>query len=254
MQAIIMASGVGSRMMVLTKNTPKPLLKIAGKPMVEYVIELLVTHGIKEIGISLFYLGRQIEQYLGDGGRYGIKIKYVYEKELTGTAGAVKAVAKVLSPTEPFFAISSDMLVNFDLTSIHKFHKEHGGIATLVCYWRPIKKILNKSGVVVFDENMKSITNFVERPQTAQQTPSQWVNSSVYLFDPRIIDFIPDTIDGSPVADFPRHIFPKLLASGEKMYAYQIDQKKFYQLGIDTPSRLKKAEEDIQKGFLCQRP
>ncbi len=245
-----MASGVGSRMMPLTKDTPKPLLKIKGKPMMEYVIDLLVTHGAREIGVSLFYLGDQIEQYFGDGSRYGIKIEYAHEKELTGTGGAVKAIAKILPPTEPFFAISSDMLINFDLTSIYRFHKEHGGIATLACYWRPIEKILNKSGVIVFDKNSKLITNFVEKPTKPEDVPSQWVNSSVYLFDPKIIEFIPDEIDGSPVVDLPRHIFPKLLEAGEKMYAYQIDDTKFYQLGIDTPDRIQKAEEDIQKGLL----
>lgn len=252
MQAIIMASGVGSRMMPLTKNTPKPLLKIAGKPMMEYVIDLLVSHGVREIGVSLFYLGDQIEKYFDDGSRYGVTIKYAREKELTGTAGAVKAVAKVLSPTQPFFAISSDMLVNFDLTSIYKFHKEHSEIATLACYWRPIEKILNKSGLIVFDEKTKLITNFVERPQTPEETLSQWVNSSVYLFDPRIIDFIPDIIDGSPVIDFPQHVFPKLLEAHKKMYAYQVNDTKFYQLGIDTPDRIQKAEEDIQKGLFNQ--
>lgn len=246
MKAIILAAGRGERMLPLTKDTPKPLLKIAGKPLMQYIIELVVAHGADQIGINLFYLGKQIKNHFGDGSRFGTKIIYVPEKELTGTAGGVRAIAKVLRPKNPFFVIACDMLVNFHLAEIYKFHQKHGGIATLCCYWRPKNKV-KKSGVILFDKKTKRIKKFSERPQTEKEIISQWVNSSVYVFSPKILKFIPDEVDGSPIVDLPRHVFPKLLHTREKMYAYPIDRKIYYQLGIDTPERIALAEGDLKK-------
>lgn len=244
--AILLASGRGERMMPLTKNAPKPLLKISGKPMIEYAIDLLISHGIQEIGINLFYMGDQIKKHLGDGKQYGVKITYVIEPFLTGTAGGVKTVAKTLKVSDPFFAISSDILMNFPLDKVYKFHVQHGGIATLCCYWRP-KESVYKSGVILFDKKTKRINKFLERPKTEEEIISQWVNSSVYVFNPQILDYIPDKVEGSPVVDLAKHVFPILLKK-EKMFAYPIDGEKYYQLGIDTPDRIGRAEDDIRTG------
>lgn len=246
MQAIILAAGQGERMMPLTKNTPKPLLKIKGKPMIEYVIDLLIYHGVKEIGINLFYLGNKIRKYL-EQKKFNIKIIYVEEKKLTGTAGGVRNVAKVLKPNSPFLVVSSDMMVNFNLASIYKTHLKNKGIATLSCYFRP-RDQLKKSGVILFDEKTKEIIKFVERPQTDQEIISQWVNSSVYVFDPEILKYTPSKIAGSPIIDLAKHVFPKILSSKEKMFAYPINQQKYYQLGIDTPDRIERAEHDLALG------
>lgn len=243
--AILLASGRGERMMPLTKKNPKPLIKIAGKPMIEYAIEILASHGIKLIGINLFYLSDQIKKYLGGGKKYGVNITYVEEDFLTGTAGGIKNVAKVLNPKEPFFAISSDILMNFPLDKVYKFHLKHGGIATLCCYFRP-KEAVYKSGIILFDKKRR-IKKFLERPKTEAEIISQWVNSSVYVFSPKILDYIPDEIDGSAVVDLAKHVFPTLLKK-EKMFAYPIDGKKYYQLGIDTPDRIERAETDIKSG------
>ncbi len=245
-KAIILASGRGERMMPLTKNTPKPLLKINGKPMIECAIDLLASYGVKNIGINLFYLGDQIKKYLGDGKKLNVNIAYVEEKFLTGTAGGVKNVARTLNVTEPFFAISSDILMNFPLDQVYKFHLKHGGIATLCCYWRP-KEAVYKSGVILFDKKTNNIQKFLERPRTEEEIISQWVNSSVYVFSPKILDYIPDEVDNSPVVDLAKHVFPVLLKK-EKMYAFPIDGEKYYQLGMDTPDRLPRAENDIKSG------
>lgn len=244
MQAIILAAGKGERMMPLTKNTPKPLLKINGKPMIEYVIDLLRHHGVKVIGINLFYLRNKIKKYLKQK-KFNIKIIFVEEKNLTGTARGLKAVAKILKPKFPFFVVSSDMMINFNLKSIYKFHKKHKGIATLSCYFRP-RDQLKKSGVILFDKETKQILKFIERPQTDQEIISQWVNSSVYVFSPEILKYIPQQINDSPIIDLAKDVFPKILNSKHKMFAYPVNQKRYYQLGIDTPDRVEKVENDIK--------
>lgn len=243
----ILAGGKGERMLPLTEKHPKPMLKIANKPMLEYVLNLAVANGFKKVGINLYYLGEQVRSYFSDGKKFGAKIFYIEENELTGTAGAVKAIAKQLKPKEPFFVISSDMMINFPLSKIYEFHIKHKGIATVCCYFRKKEELhAKKSGLVVFDQKTNIVNQFVERPQTEKEIISSWVNSSVYLFSPEILRYIPEDINGSKVIDIPKNIFPILFRLTKKIYAFPIDPLKYYQLGIDTPDRIKRAEDDIK--------
>lgn len=245
-QAFVLAGGRGERMMPLSKNSPKPLIKIAKEPMIDYILNLVSFHGFKKIGINLFYQGEKIKRYLKDGSKFGINITYIKEKELTGTAGAVKNIAKILNPSLPFFVISSDMMINFDLKRIYDFHLKKGGIATVCCFFREKSKLVaGKSGVVAFDKKTRRIKKFIERPKTPEEIVSQWVNSSIYVFNPKILKYIPNSLHGSKIIDLPKDIFPVLFDNNEKMYAYPVNRKRFYQLGIDTPDRIKRAEEDI---------
>lgn len=247
MQAIILAAGAGTRMGEITHQIPKPMIEIMGKPLIEYVLCLLVAHGFDDIGINLFYLGDQVSQFLGDGSRFGCKITYVKESCLTGTAGGVLAVARKLKPKHPFLVISAKMLVNFNLTAFYKFHLKKKGLMSMCCYQRP-KDQLQKSGVVLFDKKSYRIKKFIERPQTDKEIISQWVNSSVYMFNPAIANFIPDQINGSKVVELSRDIFPTLLKKNKRLFTYPIDNNKYYQLGIDTPDRIARAEQDITSG------
>ncbi|MEM3593960.1 MAG: nucleotidyltransferase family protein, partial [Candidatus Jordarchaeaceae archaeon] len=90
MQAVILAGGAGTRLRPLTVNIPKPLVPVGNIPIMEHMIRLLKKHGIKDIIISLGYLSDKIEQYFGDGSRYGVKLTYSYERTPLGTAGAVR--------------------------------------------------------------------------------------------------------------------------------------------------------------------
>lgn len=248
-KAMVLAAGKGDRMMPLTANLPKPLLEVANKPMIEYVISLLVAHGVGNIGINIHHFGDKLIDYLGDGRQFGTSLTYMRESELTGTAGGVRNIATALKPEKPFFVISSDMMVNFDLSSVYKFHLEHDAVATLCCYWRSLDQLVaDKSGIVAFDPQRNQIERFVERPQKPEDIISQWVNSSVYVFSPRLLDYIQISSQNPGVLDLPKDIFPQLLASGEKLYAYPIDHQKYYQLGIDTPDRLQRVAEDIRSG------
>lgn len=247
--AFVLAAGCGTRMGDLAKKVPKPLLKVGKKPLMEYTLNLLSAHNINKVGVNLFYLGDQIKTSFKDGELFGLEIRYVKETELSGTAGATKAIARILKPKKPFFVIAPDILNNFNLTSIYQFHCSHNGIATLCCYWRSKSQLIaSKSGFVLFDKRNKIIKKFIERPKTENEIISHWVNSSIYVFDPKILDYIPDEIDNQKVIDFPKHIFPKLLEVGEKLYAYPIDHNKYYQLGIDQPERILMAEEDLKEG------
>lgn len=247
LDAIILAAGKGERMLPLTRKTPKPLLKILGIPMMEYIIRLLSKYSFKNIGINLFYRGGKIKDYFSDGKKWGVNIRFIEEKNLSGSAGGVKKILKVLNPKNPVLVIASDMMTNFNLKKIYKYHLKKGGVATICCFFRPFDKLTaSKSGLIVFDRTTSQISKFVEKPKS-RDIISQWVNSSVYVFDPKIIKYIPNKIDGGEIVDFGKDVFPRLLKSGKKMFAYPVNRK-YYQLGVDTPERIKIVEEDIKSG------
>lgn len=244
--AFILAAGAGSRMLPLTKNIPKPLLKINKKPMLRFILDLLEFHGFTRVGINVFQFAGQIEKYLKKS-----KIKIVKEKSLTGTAGGILAISRQLIPDSSFLVIASDMMVNFDLSRIYKFHLRHGGIATICCYFRPKSKVsAKKSGLVLFDRKTKEITRIIERPD---KVISRWINSSVYIFKPEVLEILKKFKQKQ--IDIPKDLIPKLLKNGKKIYAYPVNSKKFYQLGIDVPERIKQVKKDIQsKVFVPVRP
>lgn len=244
--AFILAAGIGTRMLPLTKNIPKPLIKINKRPMIDYILDLLEFHGFINLGMNLFYKGRAIEDHIKK-----TNIKYVHEKSPTGTAGGILAIAKKLKPSSSFLVISSDMMVNFDLSKIYKFHLKHGGIATVCCYFRPKSKVIaKKSGLVLFDRKTKEIIRIIERPD---KIISQWINSSVYIFKPEVLKILRKFTQNQ--IDIPKDLLPILLKNGNKIFAYPVNSEKFYQLGIDTPDRIKQVEKDIlNKVFIPVTP
>jgi NDP-sugar pyrophosphorylase family protein len=239
--AFVLAAGSGTRMLPLTKVTPKPLLKINSKPMIDYVLGLLKFYGFTKIGINTFSLSEKIEGYLS---KAKLKIVTVIDKALTGTAGGVLAIAKKLKPDFPFIVISSDMMVNFNLKTVYNFHLRHKGIATICCFYRTKSNlVLKKSGLVLFDRKTKEVTQIIERPD---KIISQWINSSVYVFKPEVLEILKKF--KKKQIDIPRDLLPNLLKSGKKIYAYPVNSKKFYQLGVDTPDRIKQVEKDLISG------
>lgn len=245
LDAIILAAGIGNRMQPLTTKTPKPLLRINGMPMMEYVVRLLKKNGFKNIGINLFYLGDKIKKCFADGSKWKVNIKYIEEKSLSGSAGGIRAILKKIKPNNSIIVISSDMMVNFDLRKIFRFHQKNNALVTICCYFRNSKQLIpSKSGLLVFDKKTKKVLNFSERPKTKAEIKSNWVNSSVYVFNPEILKFIPK----KKVVEIARDVIPILLQKKLAVYAFPINRKKYYQLGIDTPDRVKKIEDDIKSG------
>jgi len=130
MKAVILVGGRGERLMPLTKEMPKPMLPINGKPVIEYQIELLKKAGISDVIICGHYLFEKISDYFGNGKKFGVKIHYIKEKTPLGTGGAIKNTEKLI--TGDFLLLNGDIATTMDLKPLIKFHKNHGGIATLV--------------------------------------------------------------------------------------------------------------------------
>ena len=130
LQAIIMAGGEGVRLRPLTLHTPKPLCPLLDEPVMGYAIKLLKSHGVSDIGVTLWYQPQKIRRAFHKGERYGVKLKYFEEKEPVGTAGSVKLAQKQL--TDTFFVLSGDGLTDCNLTEAMRFHKEKKALATLI--------------------------------------------------------------------------------------------------------------------------
>ena len=130
MKAVVMAGGEGSRLRPLTIRRPKPMVPIAGKPVMEHILNLLKRHGITEVVVTVQYLASNIEDYFGNGSQLGMRITYSREDVPLGTAGSVKNAEDQL--TEPFLVISGDALTDYNLTDIIKYHHEKNSLATLM--------------------------------------------------------------------------------------------------------------------------
>ncbi len=212
MKAVIMAGGEGTRLRPLTCNTPKPMVPIVNRPMMEHILNLLKKHGIKEIANTLWYMPEAIKNHFGDGSSRGVSMHYYEEDSPLGTAGSVKNAAEFLN--KPFVVVSGDSLTDIDLTAAIKFHQMKGALATLV-----LTRVANplSYGVVIVDEEGK-VTQFLEKPSWSQVF-SDTVNTGIYILEPEVLTEIPD----GTKYDFSQNLFPKLLRQKAPLYGYVAD-------------------------------
>ncbi len=184
MKAVILAGGLGTRLRPLTNETPKPLLPISGKPIIEHAILNFKKHGIQDIILSIGYRADKIKDYFGDGSNFGVNIEYCVEEEPLGTGGAIKKAAENLAGT--FVAINGDNLADFDWTSAIETHQTTGAKVTLQLF--PVEDV-TKYGIARL-ENGK-IVEFIEKP-TVEQAPSNLNNAGGYILETEVLKMLPD--------------------------------------------------------------
>lgn len=233
MKAIIVAGGRGERLKPLTNNIPKPMVKVLGKPILLHIIELFKKNGIKEFVIALCYLPDVITNFFGNGKKFGVNIQYTYESPQNplGTAGAISLAKKLIVDT--FIVTYADILRDLDINKMIDFHKKSQAFATINVYKRQSK---DAKSMVKMDKN-KRIIDFIERPDSTHlKKTSILVNGSFYIFEPEIFDFIKDNEKN----DFGKDIFPKLLKSDKRIYAFPTQS---YFVDIGNPKKLKFARK-----------
>ncbi len=179
LECMIMAGGRGERLRPLTDNIPKPMLPLAGKPIIEHNINRLISYGIEKIYISVKYLGQQIIDYLGDGTSKDIKIEYIQENQFLGTAGALSLVDNF--KTEYILLMNSDIFTDIDLEDLYLQVLEQNadmGIASI--------PYTLKVPYAIFDEKDKQIKGFKEKPII-----TKYANAGIYIFKRELISRIP---------------------------------------------------------------
>ena len=231
--AILLVGGFGTRLMPLTKNTPKPMLTVAGVPVTEHQIAMAKAAGITEIVLATSYLSEVFIPYFGDGSKWGIKIKYAVEKEPLGTGGAIRNAAQLLDTNESVVILNGDVLSSHNLTEQIRQHEAHGADVTL--HLTEVEDA-RAFGCVPTDSNGR-VTAFLEK---MENPVTNQINAGCYVFNPRIISTIPlDT-----VVSVERETFPQLVESGAKVFGFV---ENAYWLDIGTPRALLKASLDIVK-------
>jgi mannose-1-phosphate guanylyltransferase/phosphomannomutase len=209
MKALIMAGGEGTRLRPLTCNRPKPMVPVINKPVMEHIINLLKSHNITDIGVTLQYMPQIIQDYFGDGSAFGVNIRYFIEDTPLGTAGSVKNAEEFLDDT--FMVISGDALTDINLSEAIKYHYDKKAIATLVLMRvdAPLEY-----GIVVTDLDGK-ITRFLEKPSWSEVF-SDTVNTGIYILHPSVLSYF----KAGEMFDFSKDLFPLLLNDGQPMYGY----------------------------------
>jgi len=226
MKAVILAAGIGSRLGNLIKHTPKPMIRLKDKPILENNILLCKQAGINEILINLYYIPEVITEYFNDGSEFGVKISYFLEDKILGTAGALLPMEKELGKS-PFFILYGDNFIEINLESIIEFHNKKQSDFTIVTHKR---EDVSGSGVIVLDGDM-AVIDFVEKPKS-NFPASKWVNAGIYLISS--IDIIESIIGYND--DFGLDIIPQLIKGKYRVFGY-----KFHEilLAVDTPDLLR---------------
>lgn len=232
---MILAGGMSTRLYPLTRSVPKPLVPVAGEPITAHVLRWLKSFGYDEIAINVHYLADQIKATFGDGSAFGVKLRYLDEAKLMGSAGALKPLQAFF--TEPFVVVGCDDLTDANLDSLTTFHKKRGALATIGLVEA---KEVDQYGVVI-TANDGRITEFQEKPPKGTER-SKLVNTGIYAFDPAIFEHIPaDTF-----YDFGKQVFPGLQAQNAEFFGFRLNGA--YWCDIGTPGEYVRATHDALAG------
>jgi NDP-sugar pyrophosphorylase family protein len=184
------------------------MVLIHGRPLLEHTIDLLKKYDIRDIILSIGYMGEKLKEYFGNGSKFGVKITYVEEFEPTGTAGALK-LAKPLLENCNFIMINGDNLYSIDYAEMIQNALSNGAIATIA-----LTTVADPSKFGVAKMKGTKIVDFVEKP-SIETAPSKLINAGIYIFTPKIFEYIPD----KAFSMIETEVFPKLIKD-EQFYGY----------------------------------
>jgi NDP-sugar pyrophosphorylase family protein len=233
---MILAGGMSTRLYPLTRQVPKPLVPIAGEPNSGHLMRYLRSFGIEEVAINVHYLADRILEAFGDGSQYGVKLTYLHEGTLMGSAGGVKQMEAFLRD-DTFVVIGCDELTDMNLDALIAFHKKKEAVASIALVHADD---VTQYGVVVLDEDGR-IVEFQEKPPRGQQK-SHLVNTGVYVFEPEILERIP----ACEFWDFGKNVFPELQRERAPFYGLQMQGA--YWRDIGTPNEYRAATRDVLEG------
>lgn len=204
--AVIMAGGKGTRLGELTKSTPKPMLKVAGRPILERLVLHLVGSGIRRIFISVNYLASVIEDHFGDGSRFGCQIEYLREgtDEPLGTGGSLALLPDL--PSDPIFVCNGDLVTQVDVSSFFDFHQKGGYQATIGA-----RSYAHEIPFGCLEVTAGRVSSIVEKP-----TFSQLINAGIYVLSPEILQRVPRRF--FPITE----LFDEAVRSGAPIGAFEI--------------------------------
>jgi mannose-1-phosphate guanylyltransferase len=240
---VILVGGQGTRLRPLTSAVPKPVVRLVDRPFIAFMLEWLRGHGVEEVIMSCGFLADGVRGVLGDGSRWGIKLRFVEEPEPRGTAGALKLAEPMLD--ERFLMLNGDVLTDIDLTAQIAQHERSGARATLA-----LVPVADPSayGLVILRED-RSVRDFVEKPSSdADAIESNLISAGAYVLEREILELVPPDRNVS----IEREVWPRLVDHG--LYGFPSES---YWLDIGTPARYLQGTFDIIEGnvktAVCER-
>lgn len=244
MKVVIMAGGKGTRISSLASDIPKPMIKIEGKPVLEYEIECLREQGFYDIIFTVSHLGNIIMDYFGDGTGispatskpFGVNINYYFENEPLGNAGALFKIKEML--TEDFLLLNADAMFNVDFNRFINYHKEKGGLVTL--FTHPNSHPYD-SGLVIANDN-GTVIQWLGKEDERPVYYRNRVNAGLHVISPRILEFTIDTLK----VDLDRQLLKPLSGTG-KMFVYDSPE---YVKDMGTPERYYSVCNDFTTGMI----
>lgn len=228
-EAVVMAGGFGKRLQPYTADTPKPMLHVGDRPMMEHLMEELRFSGIRRVSVSTFHHAEKIEDYFGDGSRFGLEVDYVREDRPLGTAGALRLMGR---RAEPLLVINGDILTRVNVRAMLEFHRSHRAQLTVGVRQYDFEV---PYGVVECDG---------ERVSALREKPvvSWLVNAGVYLVEPAAQQLIPEG-EHFNMTD----LIDKLLERGETVVSFPVVE---YWLDIGRHADYERAQIDVRSGRL----
>jgi NDP-sugar pyrophosphorylase family protein len=241
MKAMVLAAGQGTRLYPLTERTPKALVPVAGRPMIEYSLLLLKHYGIRDIIINLHHLGNQIESYLGDGKGLGLQITYSEEPELLDTGGGLLK-AKPFLKDGTFIVINTDVLIDLSLSKLVAFHEAKKAAATLVLRPDPLADQYGSMEIDGDGRIHRFLQTRISLPDSYPTTKLMF--TGVQVLEPRVFESMESD---SAVRKFSttKDTYPRMLLHQERLYGFRFEG--FWQ-DLGTVGRIRDAEENLTSG------
>jgi mannose-1-phosphate guanylyltransferase len=233
MRALVLAGGKATRLRPLTEATPKAMTPVLGRPFLEHLLAWLRAHGTDDVTLLLGYLPDPIQAYFGDGGRFGVRLTYVVERDALGSGGAIKQLEPSLN--EPFFALNGDVFTDMDLGAMQRAHEQHR--AQISIYLHPVEDPSAYGVCAVDDAGM--IRRFVEKPKR-EDAPSNLINAGVWLFQPSVLA----SIAAGRFTMVEQDLFPAMAEAGA-IYGF-LDHG--YWMDAGTPDRYLQLHRDLLAG------
>ena len=226
-RSVVLAGGKGTRLLPYTRIIPKPLMPIGDKPILEIMLRQMRRAGIRQVTLTVGYLGDLLKLFFQDGSRLGLQIDYVEEAKPLGTSGPL---ANVEGLKDTFLVTNGDVLTDLDLRELIAYHHQQGAIATIAAHKRKVNINL---GVMELDGH-DTVQHYIEKP-----TIDYLVSMGIYVFEPRVLDYIPK----GEYLDFP-DLVNQLVAAGERVCGYVY---KGYWEDLGRPDDYERATVDFEK-------
>jgi NDP-sugar pyrophosphorylase family protein len=237
MRAMILAAGLGTRLRPLTDTVPKPLVRVAGRPVIEYALRLLRAAGIREVVINVHHLREMLQRHLADGGAWDMRIQYSVEEEILDTGGGIKKAAALLGDGA-FVVVNGDTIMDAPLAEVIARHRADGAMATMLLRPDPAAE---RYGIICTDAEGR-VRSFLGTPAAPPGAPwASYMFAGLHVLDSRVFSIMPA---GRPFS-ITRETYPLMLERGDLVLGVPFEGAWFT---VDTPTALAAADQALRTG------